>query len=119
MHGCAIISFAVIQYNRVVCFLNFFAESVPPLLLRLILAWEFGKAGLEKLNGTNWFADISIPFPFSLLPPDVSWSMAIFIEIAGAVALVLGLATLFFNLIDHPYYCGNRYSALAAKFNYA
>lgn len=98
MHGCSITSYAVTQYNRVVSHLNFFADSVPPLLLRLILAWEFGKAGLEKLNGTNWFADISFPFPFSLLPPDVSWHMATFFEIAGAVALVLGLATRFFSI---------------------
>lgn len=98
MNGCSITSYAVTQYNRVICHLNFFSDSVPQLLLRLILAWEFGKAGLEKLNGTNWFADISFPFPFSLLPPDVSWHMATFFEIAGAVALVLGLATRFFSI---------------------
>lgn len=98
MHGCAITSFAVTQYNKVVSHLNFFSDSVPPLFLRLILAWEFGKAGLEKLNGTNWFADISFPFPFNLLPPDVSWHMATFFEVAGAVALVLGLTTRFFSI---------------------
>jgi uncharacterized membrane protein YphA (DoxX/SURF4 family) len=28
------------------------------LALRLIFAWEFWEAGLTKLNGENWFAEI-------------------------------------------------------------
>jgi len=91
-------SYAAIQYKKTVCYLNFLADSIPPLLLRLILAWEFGKAGLEKLHGTNWFADISFPFPFNLLPPDISWHIATYFEIFGAAALVLGLATRFFSV---------------------
>lgn len=93
-----LVTCSVNSYKKSVSYLDLFADSLPALLLRLILAWEFGKAGLEKLHGTNWFADISFPFPFSLLPPDISWHIATFFEIAGAVALVVGLATRFFSI---------------------
>ena len=78
--------------------LNYFGEWLPQLFLRLILAWEFGEAGFEKLHGSNWFADINFPFPFNLLPPDFSWGLATYFEIIGAFALVLGIATRFFSL---------------------
>ncbi len=78
--------------------LDRFAPILPPLLLRLLLAWEFGEAGYEKLNGSNWFADLSFPFPFSLLPTDLSWQLATWFELGGAIALVLGLATRFFSV---------------------
>lgn len=78
--------------------LDRFAPIIPPLFLRLLLAWEFGEAGYQKLIGENWFADLAFPFPFNLLPPDISWGMATFFELAGAVALVLGFATRFFSL---------------------
>ena len=71
---------------------------LPQLALRLLLAWEFGEAGFEKLHGTNWFADLTFPFPFNLLPPEVSWNISMFFEIVGAFALVLGLATRFFTI---------------------
>ncbi|MCB4811801.1 DoxX family protein [Methylovorus menthalis] len=77
---------------------NRIGDALPPLVLRLILAWEFGEAGYEKLMGSNWFADVSFPFPFSLLPPDVSWQIATWFELGGAVLLVLGLATRFVSL---------------------
>lgn len=69
-----------------------------PLGLRLILAWEFGEAGLEKLRGSNWFGQVQdgFPLPFSLVSTDVSWFMATWMEILGAVALALGLFTRFF-----------------------
>lgn len=78
--------------------LNNLAESVPQLFLRLILAWEFGESGFEKLHGTNWFADLAFPFPFNLLPPDVSWGISTFFEIIGAFALAFGFATRFFSI---------------------
>lgn len=78
--------------------LDRFAPILPPLLLRLILAWEFGEAGYEKLIGTNWFADLSFPFPFNILPPEISWQIATWFELGGAIALVLGLATRFFSI---------------------
>ncbi|MCB5206369.1 HvfX family Cu-binding RiPP maturation protein [Methylovorus mays] len=77
---------------------NRIGDALPPLVLRLILAWEFGEAGYEKLMGSNWFADVSFPFPFSLLPPEVSWQMATWFELGGAALLVLGLATRFISL---------------------
>ena len=36
------------------------------------------ESGFEKLHGTNWFADLTFPFPFNLLPPDVSWAISTF-----------------------------------------
>ena len=78
--------------------LNAIGTWLPQLALRLLLAWEFGEAGFEKLHGSNWFADISFPFPFSLLPPEFSWGLATFFEIVGAFALALGLATRFFSI---------------------
>ena len=69
-----------------------------PLGLRLIMAWEFGEAGFEKLRGSNWFAHVqdNFPFPFSIVSTDVSWLMATWFEIVGAFALALGLLTRFF-----------------------
>jgi putative oxidoreductase len=85
-------------YQTIIARLNQLGEWLPQLLLRLLLAWEFGEAGFEKLHGSNWFADISFPFPFNLLPPDISWGVATWFEIIGAFALALGVATRFFSL---------------------
>ena len=71
---------------------------LPQLILRFLLAWEFGEAGFEKLHGTNWFADIKFPFPFNLVSPEFSWNLSLSFEIIGAFALVLGLATRFFTM---------------------
>lgn len=98
MQRCSLVDYSTNVYNKVITPLDYLSGSVPQLFLRLILAWEFSKAGLEKLYGTNWFSDISFPFPFNLLPPDISWHLATFFEIAGAAALVIGLATRFFSL---------------------
>lgn len=68
-----------------------------PLLLRLLIAYEFLEAGLEKVSGENWFADLAFPFPFNLLPPDASWGLSMGLEIVAAIALILGLATRFFS----------------------
>ena len=70
------------------------------LSLRLLLGWDFFESGLEKFHGENWFADIQdrFPFPFSIVPPEISWQMATWFELLGGIALVLGLATRFFSL---------------------
>jgi putative oxidoreductase len=70
-----------------------------PLGLRLLLAWEFWESGIEKFRGENWFADIQsqFPFPFSILPSDLSWFLATWSELLGAVALIVGLGTRFFS----------------------
>jgi putative oxidoreductase len=84
-------------YNRSTEPLNKLSDSIPQLFLRLILAWEFGESGFEKLYGTNWFADVVFPFPFNLLSPDIGWGISTFFEIVGAFALVFGIATRFFS----------------------
>ncbi|MBD9359497.1 HvfX family Cu-binding RiPP maturation protein [Methylomonas fluvii] len=72
-------------------------QGLAPIFLRLLLAYEFGEAGLEKLHGENWFADLSFPFPFSILPTDFSWTLATGIEIIAPIALILGFMTRFFS----------------------
>ena len=91
-------SVAIRYYLCALNLLDRLAPILPPLVLRLALAWEFGESGYEKLVGENWFADVTFPFPFSVLPADVSWHIATFFELAGAVALLLGLASRFFSL---------------------
>lgn len=85
-------------YKKVLKALDSASTSLSPMFLRLVLAWEFGEAGFEKLHGTNWFADLSFPFPLNLLPPELTWGMATYFEIIGAIALLLGIATRFFSL---------------------
>jgi putative oxidoreductase len=90
---------AITQLYQFTCKpLNAINTWLPQLALRLMLAWEFGEAGFEKLHGSNWFADLTFPFPFNLLPPDVSWNISMLLEIVGAIALVFGLATRFFSI---------------------
>ena len=78
-------------------------EWVALLLIRLLMAWEFGRAGLMKLNGTNWFGNVkeNFPFPFNVVPVEISWFLATWFEILGAIGLVLGLFTRFwaFSLV--------------------
>ena len=89
----------LIHYHvRLLGWLDALAPVLPPLALRILLAWEFGEAGYAKLNGSNWFGALDFPFPFHLLPAEVSWQMATWFELLGAAALLLGLATRFFSL---------------------
>jgi putative oxidoreductase len=85
-------------YHFVISKLNQVGTWLPQLALRLILAWEFGEAGFEKLHGTNWFTDITFPFPFNLVSAEFSWHLSLTFEIVGAFALALGLATRFFSI---------------------
>lgn len=77
--------------------LFFLGEWLGLLFLRLLLAWEFGEAGLEKYNGTNWFGEVAdrFPYPFNVIPPEASWFLATWTEIIGAIALLIGLFTRF------------------------
>jgi len=79
--------------RRVLSLLDGAGLWLGPLSLRLLLAWEFWESGLEKFHGDNWFADIqdAFPFPFNLMPVDASWFLSTWIELLGAVGLVLGL----------------------------
>ena len=87
-------------WNSITDGLNWFGAWLPQLGLRLILAWEYGEAGLIKLRGDNWFDNIkdAFPFPFNTIPTDISWQIATWAEILGAGALVLGLFTRFASL---------------------
>ncbi|MDO4998550.1 MAG: DoxX family protein [Neisseria sp.] len=68
-------------------------RDVSLLLLRAFVAWEFFEAGWGKWQGENWFADIQadFPFPFSVLPPEWSWQMAMWTELAAPVLLLIGV----------------------------
>jgi putative oxidoreductase len=67
------------------------------LPLRLLLAWEFWESGVEKYAGVNWFGEIqdSFPFPFNVVPANISWFISTWTELLGALALVIGLGTRF------------------------
>lgn len=71
-----------------------------PLGLRLLLAYEYWDSGVMKFKGDNWFGDIQdkFPFPFNLIPADLSWHLATYTELIGAIALLVGLGTCFFSL---------------------
>lgn len=68
------------------------------LSLRLLLGWDYFESGLEKFRGENWFAEIAdkFPFPFNVVPVELSWQIATWFELVGAIALVIGLGTRFF-----------------------
>lgn len=70
---------------------------LPNLAIRFLLAYEFWEAGVKKLHGENWFAGIQeqFPFPFSIIPTDISWQLATWTELIGPAMLVLGLGTRF------------------------
>lgn len=89
-------------YDNLTARLRVAGDYLWPLALRLILAWEFWEAGIAKLRGTNWFADIpwadwqsGFPWPFSLLSPDLNWLAATWGELFFAVLILLGLFTRF------------------------
>ena len=94
---------AVIKfYDHLTSRLRASGDYVWPLALRLIMAWEFWEAGLIKLNGNNWFADIpwsnwqkGFPFPFDQIPVNLNWFLATWAELVFATMLLLGLFTRF------------------------
>jgi putative oxidoreductase len=81
--------------QSVVDVLNPTGDWIALLPIRLLLAWEYGRAGLMKYNGSNWFANVhdNFPFPFNVVPVEISWFLATWFEILGAIGLVLGLFT--------------------------
>jgi putative oxidoreductase len=70
------------------------------IMIRLLMAYEFGKAGTIKFNGQNWFGNVqdNFIFPFNVIPADVSWFMATWFEILGAFGLLVGLFTRFWAI---------------------
>lgn len=89
--------------NKLVGFLDPAGDYVALLPLRLLMAYEFGKAGLTKFNGSNWFARFQddFLFPFNYVPVEISWFMATWAEILGGICLFFGLFTRFwaFSLV--------------------
>jgi len=86
-------------YHDIVARLDNIHPYLSSIGLRLILAYEFWDSGVMKYTGSNWFADIKgdFPFPFNVIPVDISWQLATWFELLGAIALVVGLATRFFS----------------------
>ncbi|MCH7829752.1 MAG: DoxX family protein [Proteobacteria bacterium] len=83
--------------NQVIAILDPAGDWVALLPIRLLLAYEFGKAGMMKFNGNNWFANYqdNFLFPFNVIPVEISWFMATWTELLASVCLVLGLFTRF------------------------
>lgn len=77
--------------------LNVIGEFLPMLAIRVLIAYEFFEAGVEKFRGNNWFEQIqsSFPFPFNLVPTDISWFLATWSELLGSAAILIGFATRF------------------------
>ena len=89
--------------NQIIGILNPVGDWLMLLPIRLLLAYEFGTAGMMKFNSNNWFANYqdNFLFPFNYIPVEVSWFMATWAEILGGVCLLFGLFTRFwaFSLI--------------------
>jgi putative oxidoreductase len=98
-------------WKRVVNVLEPAGDWVALLPIRLLMAYEFGSAGLRKMEASEtWWGDVpgwfenslqNFPFPISLFPASFNWFMVTWVEILGGLALVLGLFTRFwaFSLI--------------------
>ena len=89
--------------NQIIGILNPVGDWLMLLPIRLLLAYEFGTAGMMKFNSNNWFANYqdNFLFPFNYIPVEVSWFMATWAEILGGLCLLFGLFTRFwaFSLI--------------------
>ena len=86
--------------NKVVGVLEPAGDWVALLPIRLLMAYEFGTAGMKKFNGNNWFANYQddFLFPLNYVPVEISWFMATWAEILGGFCLIFGLFTRFWAL---------------------
>ena len=82
----------VARYDQAVALLPHLS-GVASLLIRLILSPVLIGAGWEKINGDNWFSQDMLPFPFSVVPVDMSWFLAGWTEFLGGICILIGLAT--------------------------
>ena len=80
------------RYDAVLAFLKHF-DGAAAIALRLILAPVLIAAGWEKITGDNWFSQEMMPFPFSVLPVELSWFLASWTEFIGGICILFGLAT--------------------------
>jgi len=81
-------------HDRLVAVFGHF-DGLASLLLRLILGPVLIAAGWEKLTGENWFGyqQESFPFPFNVMPAEISWFLASWTEFIGGILLLVGLGT--------------------------
>lgn len=93
-------------WNRnVVAVLEPAGDWIALLPIRLLMAYEFGAAGIRKFEASDtiwgdvpaWFQQSlpDFPFPISLLPANFNWFMVTWVEMLGALGLALGLFTRF------------------------
>jgi putative oxidoreductase len=89
-------------YDTITARLRASGDYLWPLVLRLIMFWEFWESGITKLRGDNWFAEIpwadwqkGFPWPFSLVPGDINWLAATWGELVFSVMILFGLFTRF------------------------
>ena len=97
--------------RRVVAVLTPAGDWVALLPIRLLMAYEFGSAGLRKFKASDtlwgdvpgWFANSleNFPFPINLFSASFNWFMVTWVEILAGFALAIGLFTRFwaFSLI--------------------
>ena len=95
--------------SKIVGALDAGAEWFALLPIRLLMGYEFAKAGLTKFGASDtlygdvpgWFAGKGFPFPFSLFSPSFNWFAVTWVEILGGIALFFGLFTRFwaFSLV--------------------
>lgn len=90
------------SYDNLTARLRASGDYLWPLVLRLIMFWEFWEAGIGKLRGSNWFSDIpwadwqkGFPWPFSTFPLELNWQAATWGELVFSVMLLIGLFTRF------------------------
>jgi putative oxidoreductase len=81
-------------------------EWIALLPIRLLMAYEFGKAGFGKYAADGvprWFANTqdNFLFPFNVIPAELSWFLVTWTEVIGGICLFFGLFTRFwaFSLI--------------------
>lgn len=80
-------------YDRVFGFISNHFGGLVSITLRLILGPILIGAGWEKITGDNWFSPELLPFPFSVIPVELSWFLASWTEFIGGICLLLGFAT--------------------------
>ncbi|MEN1729271.1 MAG: DoxX family protein [Pseudomonadota bacterium] len=87
-------------YDQLTDRLRAAGDWIAPLGLRLLLAYTFLDAGLNKFNAgsqaPNWFANQDFAFPFGILSANMNWFMVTWGEILAGIAILLGLFTRFF-----------------------